>query len=96
MDKKNIILLFITITVIFLCRDSFADIYMYTDSNGQVNFTDVPPNKDSKPYIKEKNIEKSEKVPESNKLNHNGKSVVNKTQPLNSEFSVLSHCGHTL
>ena len=35
-------------------NNSFSDIYMYIDSNGVVNFTDVPTSTDYKLYIKEK------------------------------------------
>jgi len=92
MNKNNIILLFIIIiiiiTVIPLCRESFADIYIYTDSSGQVCFTDVPPNENSKLYIKEKNNEKSEKVTGYNKLNHNEKNLISKTQQSIPDFSI--------
>jgi soluble lytic murein transglycosylase-like protein len=55
MFKKTIIIVFLTLS--FVCIDSnnsFSDIYMYIDSNGVVNFTDVPTSTDYKLYIKEK------------------------------------------
>ena len=55
MFKKIIIIVFLTLS--FVCIDSnnsFSDIYMYIDSNGVVNFTDVPTSTDYKLYIKEK------------------------------------------
>ncbi len=55
MFKKTIIIVFLTLS--FVCiesNNSFSDIYMYIDSNGVVNFTDVPTSTDYKLYIKEK------------------------------------------
>lgn len=40
---------------VFLCMDmAFADVYMYIDSSGVLNFTDVPTSSDYKVYIKER------------------------------------------
>lgn len=55
MFKKIIVILFFTLSLVcFTSSNSFSDIYMYIDSNGVVNFTDVPTSSDYKLYIKEK------------------------------------------
>jgi len=55
MFKKIIIIVFLTLSFVCIDRNnSFSDIYMYIDSNGVVNFTDVPTSTDYKLYIKEK------------------------------------------
>jgi len=53
MLKKIKIILFVTLSI--ACLDmAFADIYMYIDSSGIFNFTNVPTCSDYKVYIKEK------------------------------------------
>jgi len=55
MFKKNIIILFLTLSIVCInCNNSFSDIYMYIDSNGIVNFTNTPTSTDYKLYIKER------------------------------------------
>jgi len=55
MFKKIIIIVFLTLSFVCIDRNnSFSDIYMYIDSNGVVNFTDVPTSTDYKLNIKEK------------------------------------------
>ena len=53
MLKKTGIILFVTLSIV-CSNNAFADIYMYIDSNGTVNFTNTPTSSDYKLYIKEK------------------------------------------
>ena len=53
MFKRIGIVLVVTLSIVCL-DNAFADIYMYIDSNGIFNFTNVPTSSDYKLYIKEK------------------------------------------
>jgi len=63
MFKKIIVILFFTSGLVCITgNNSFSDIYMYIDSNGVVNFTDVPTSTDYKLYIKEKKQKEQHRV----------------------------------